>query len=62
MSDYRYVLDMGSNRMTGTGEDLLHDPEVIQLYLGNHGQLGAAALRLRNGNLSRDSTQEKGVL
>jgi ABC-type branched-subunit amino acid transport system ATPase component len=48
MSDYGYVLDMGENRISGTGEELLHDPEVIQLYLGNRGRLGAAVLRLRN--------------
>jgi ABC-type branched-subunit amino acid transport system ATPase component len=46
MSDYGYVLDMGENRIAGTGEELLHDPQVIQLYLGNRGRLGAAALRL----------------
>ena len=48
MSDYAYVLDMGENRISGTGEQLLHDPEVIQLYLGNRGRLGAAVLRLRS--------------
>ena len=47
MSDYGYVLDMGENRIAGTGEQLLHDPEVIQLYLGNRGRLGEAVLRLR---------------
>jgi ABC-type branched-subunit amino acid transport system ATPase component len=47
MSDYGYVLDMGENRIAGTGEQLLHDPEVIQLYLGNRGRLGDAVLRLR---------------
>ncbi len=47
ISDYGYVLDMGENRIAGTGEQLLHDPEVIQLYLGNRGRLGAAVLRLR---------------
>ncbi|HEY1294747.1 MAG TPA: ABC transporter ATP-binding protein [Chloroflexota bacterium] len=40
MSDFGYVLDMGQNRIAGTGEQLLHDPEVIQLYLGNRGRLG----------------------
>ena len=29
-----YVLDQGSDAYTGTGDDLLHDPKVIQLYLG----------------------------
>jgi ABC-type branched-subunit amino acid transport system ATPase component len=52
MSDYGYVLDMGENRMAGTGDQLLHDSEVIQLYLGNRGRLGAAALRLRRDLVS----------
>ncbi len=29
-----YVLDQGSNAYTGTGEALLTDPKVIELYLG----------------------------
>jgi ABC-type branched-subunit amino acid transport system ATPase component len=29
-----YVLDQGRNAYTGTGLDLLHDPKVIELYLG----------------------------
>ena len=29
-----YVLDQGSNAYTGTGQELLHDPKVIELYLG----------------------------
>ena len=29
-----YVLDQGQNAYTGTGEDLLADPKVIELYLG----------------------------
>lgn len=47
MSDHGYVLDMGQNRMHGSGEQLLNDREVIDLYLGNRGRLGVAALRLR---------------
>ena len=34
MSDRGYVLDLGQNRFEGTGEDLLHDPKVADLYLG----------------------------
>lgn len=29
-----YVLDQGQNAYTGSGLDLLHDPKVIELYLG----------------------------
>jgi branched-chain amino acid transport system ATP-binding protein len=29
-----YVLDQGRNAYTGTGRDLLNDPNVIELYLG----------------------------
>jgi ABC-type branched-subunit amino acid transport system ATPase component len=47
MSDHGYVLDMGQNRMHGTGADLLNDREVIETYLGSRGRLGMAALRLR---------------
>jgi branched-chain amino acid transport system ATP-binding protein len=32
--DRGYVLDQGRNAYTGTGEELLHDPKVIELYLG----------------------------
>lgn len=32
--DRGYVLDQGSDAYTGTGHDLLHDPKVIELYLG----------------------------
>ncbi|MBX7159807.1 MAG: ABC transporter ATP-binding protein [Acidimicrobiia bacterium] len=32
--DRAYVLDQGRNAYTGTGHDLLHDPKVIELYLG----------------------------
>ncbi len=34
ISDRGYVLDQGRNAYTGTGEDLLNDPKVIELYLG----------------------------
>ena len=44
-SDYGYVLDMGQNRMEGTGHDLLNDREVIDAYLGNRGRLDLAALK-----------------
>ena len=34
ISDRGYVLDLGQNRFEGRGHDLLHDPKVIDLYLG----------------------------
>jgi ABC-type branched-subunit amino acid transport system ATPase component len=47
MSDHGYVLDMGQNRMHGSGQALLNDREVIDLYLGSRGRLGVAVLKLR---------------
>jgi branched-chain amino acid transport system ATP-binding protein len=38
--DRAYVLDQGRNAHTGTGEALLHDPKVIDLYLGTLGKQG----------------------
>ncbi|MGH3328273.1 MAG: ABC transporter ATP-binding protein [Streptomycetales bacterium] len=34
ISDRGYVLDQGRNAYTGSGQELLHDPQVIELYLG----------------------------
>jgi len=34
ISDRGYVLDQGKDAVTGKGRDLLHNPEVINLYLG----------------------------
>ncbi|GAA3743727.1 ABC transporter ATP-binding protein [Salinactinospora qingdaonensis] len=36
--DRGYVLDQGVDAHTGTGAQLLHDPEVIELYLGTLAQ------------------------
>lgn len=33
--DRGYVLDQGRNAYSGRGRDLLNDPKVISLYLGN---------------------------
>lgn len=33
--DRGYVLDQGRNAYTASGEDLIHDPKVIELYLGS---------------------------
>ena len=37
--DRAYVLDQGANAYTGTGEQLLTDPKVIELYLGTLAQV-----------------------
>jgi branched-chain amino acid transport system ATP-binding protein len=39
IADRAYVLDQGRNAHTGTGHDLLHDPKVIELYLGTLGKV-----------------------
>lgn len=38
IADRGYVLDQGRNAYTGTGDELLHDPKVIDLYLGTLGR------------------------
>lgn len=38
IADRAYVLDQGKNAYTGTGHELLHDPNVIDLYLGTLGR------------------------
>jgi len=38
ISDWAYVLDQGTNAYSGTGHELLHDPKVIDLYLGTLGR------------------------
>ena len=37
--DRAYVLDQGKDAYTGTGRELLNDPKMIDLYLGNHADL-----------------------
>ncbi|MBT9259739.1 MAG: ABC transporter ATP-binding protein [Clostridiales bacterium] len=37
MSHRGYVLDMGKNALDGTGEELLQNPRVVELYLGRLG-------------------------
>ena len=39
LSTYGYVLDMGRNRFEGRGDELLHDENVVELYLGGRGRL-----------------------
>ena len=34
IADRGYVLDRGSNAYSGTGNGLLQDPKVVELYLG----------------------------
>lgn len=40
ISDRAYVLDQGKDAYTGTGDELLHDPKVIELYLGTLARVG----------------------
>jgi branched-chain amino acid transport system ATP-binding protein len=39
IADRAYVLDQGQNAYTGTGRELLHDPNVVDLYLGTLGRV-----------------------
>jgi neutral amino acid transport system ATP-binding protein len=39
LSSYGYVLDMGKNRYEGRGSELLHDENVLELYLGGRGRI-----------------------
>jgi ABC-type branched-subunit amino acid transport system ATPase component len=33
-ADFGYVLNLGRNRLSGPAEQLLHDEEVVALYIG----------------------------
>lgn len=33
-ADWAYVMTLGRNRLSGTGRELLDDPEVVDLYIG----------------------------
>jgi branched-chain amino acid transport system ATP-binding protein len=35
--DYAYVMDQGRDAYEGAGGELLHDPKVVELYLGTLG-------------------------
>jgi branched-chain amino acid transport system ATP-binding protein len=37
--DRAYVLDQGKDAYTGTGRQLLNDPKMVELYLGNLAEL-----------------------
>ena len=39
IADRGYVLDQGRNAYEGSGDDLLADPKVIELYLGTLAQV-----------------------
>ena len=49
MAQYAYVLDMGRNRFAGSGSDLLHDPKVVELYLGGRSRLAGGRPRSGRG-------------
>ncbi len=42
MSNRGYVLDLGQNRFTGPGKELLEDPKVAELYLGGTARIDEA--------------------
>ena len=57
LSHYAYVLDMGRNRFSGPGRELLHDETVVDLYLGGRGRLASpAAEALGRGRLRGNET------
>jgi neutral amino acid transport system ATP-binding protein len=43
MSDRGYVLDLGQNRFEGSGQEVLDDPKVAELYLGGTARIDRAA-------------------
>jgi ABC-type branched-subunit amino acid transport system ATPase component len=45
MADHAYILEQGRNRLEGSGQALLHDPEVVRLYLGVRGANRGTALK-----------------
>ena len=45
--DRGYVLDQGTDAYTGTGDELLTDPKVIELYTGDVGQGRVTRVRAR---------------
>lgn len=56
MSDYGYILEAGRNRYEGPARGLLHDPRVVELYLG--GQASEGGLQPA---AARPEQQEKGT-
>jgi len=52
LSHRGYVLDLGRTRFEGTGKELLHDPRVVDLYLGGSARIdnpGAAPVAETEG-------------
>ena len=48
LADRGYVLEGGTNRFEGTGDALLADPQVAELYLGGRGAGAAGAAPARS--------------
>ena len=44
ISDHAYVLENGQKRYEGTGQDLLHDERVVELYLGKRSTTGRTSI------------------
>jgi ABC-type branched-subunit amino acid transport system ATPase component len=53
-ADEGYVLDMGANRHQGSGQRLLHDPEIIEAYLGGRGLLARTRRNARQAEATVD--------
>ena len=49
MADHAYILEQGRNRLEGSGQALLLDPEVVRLYLGVQGVKKGRVLEARPG-------------
>ena len=43
LADRGYVLDAGRNAIEGRGADLLHDPQVEELYLGGSATIASSS-------------------
>ena len=51
--DRGYVLDEGVNAYTARGNELLHDPKVVELYLGRAGRPPLTVLHAGGGPVPR---------
>ncbi|MEA2873557.1 MAG: branched-chain amino acid transport system ATP-binding protein [Hyphomicrobiales bacterium] len=52
IADFGYVMERGRIVLSGTGANLLNDPQVQQTYLGQHAARGGAAAQVPAGDAS----------